>query len=191
MQLDSLIEGAIMRSFGVLFWLLLACIFTCMRGAMAQDLRVLVLDALDGKPQANVEVEYFCTRPQHNSEHKKALTDNEGLAKIANPCSDQEIQSNLLWGYFDRHWVHFLAYAAVSILPLLAWQRRPALVLSLGVAGLSAMLEIIHGIVTDKSASLEGIVVNLLGVIAGALLGLNILALRSRTRPRERTLADG
>jgi hypothetical protein len=90
MQLDSLIEGAIMRSFGVLFWLLLACIFTCMRGAMAQDLRVLVLDALDGKPQANVEVEYFCTRPQHNSEHKKALTDNEGLAKIANPCSDQE-----------------------------------------------------------------------------------------------------
>jgi hypothetical protein len=114
-----------------------------------------------------------------------------GVIAVVFLLPDQDIQSNLLWGYFDRHWVHFLAYAAVSILPLLAWQRRPALVLSLGVAGLSAMLEIIHGIVTDKSASLEGIVVNLLGVIAGALLGLNILALRSRTRPRERTLADG
>jgi len=57
---------------------------------MAQDLQVLVLDALDGKPQANVHVEYFCTRTQHNSAHKKALTSNDGSAKFSNPCSSEE-----------------------------------------------------------------------------------------------------
>jgi hypothetical protein len=57
---------------------------------MAQDLQILVLDALDGKPQPNVEAEYFCTRPQHNSVHKTTLTNNLGLAIIANPCSKEE-----------------------------------------------------------------------------------------------------
>lgn len=56
----------------------------------AQELRVLVLDALSGQPQPKVEVEYFCTRPQHNSEHIKALTDPTGIAKFTNPCSDGE-----------------------------------------------------------------------------------------------------
>jgi hypothetical protein len=60
---------------------------------MAQDLQVLVLDALNGKPQANVEIEYFCTRPQHNTAHRTARTNNEGLATFVNPCSnDEEIE---------------------------------------------------------------------------------------------------
>ena len=79
-----------MRFSGIICGVLFGCLLTCSRGAMAQDLRVLVLDALDGKPQASVQVEYFCTRPQHNSAHKKALTDNEGLATFSNPCSDEE-----------------------------------------------------------------------------------------------------
>jgi hypothetical protein len=79
-----------MRSLGVKFWFLLVCVLSCQSGMIAQDLKVLVLDALDGKPQANVEVEYFCTRPQHNSAHKKSLTNSEGFATIANPCSAEE-----------------------------------------------------------------------------------------------------
>jgi len=79
-----------MRSPGVVHWLLLILMLSCNRGMMAQNLQVLVLDALDGKPQANVEVEYFCTRPQNNSTHKRTPTNNEGLAKISNPCSDKE-----------------------------------------------------------------------------------------------------
>ena len=75
-------------------WKIYGLIFICMlfftRGAMAQDLQVLVLDALDGKPQANVGIEYFCTRPQHNSEHKKAQTGKDGSAKFLNPCSVEE-----------------------------------------------------------------------------------------------------
>lgn len=57
---------------------------------MAQDLRVLVVDALDGKPQANVEVVYFCTRPQHNSGHQRVRTKTDGAATFLNPCGDSE-----------------------------------------------------------------------------------------------------
>jgi len=57
---------------------------------MAQDLRVLVLDALNGKPQAKVAVEYFCSRPQHNTAPRNALTNNEGVATFSNPCSAEE-----------------------------------------------------------------------------------------------------
>jgi hypothetical protein len=64
---------------------------SCDREATAQDLRVLVLDALDGKPQVNVEVVYFCTSPQHNnSAHQKALTTADGSAEFSNPCSSEE-----------------------------------------------------------------------------------------------------
>lgn len=79
-----------MRSSGVTLLFLLACVLSCSRGMLAQDLKVLVLDALNGKPQANVKVEYFCTRPQHNTAHKEVLTNNEGLATFQNPCSDEE-----------------------------------------------------------------------------------------------------
>jgi len=79
-----------MRTLWIIYGLLCACMLSFARGMMAQDLQVLVLDALDGKPQANVQVEYFCTRTQHNSAHKKALTSNDGPAKFSNPCSSEE-----------------------------------------------------------------------------------------------------
>ncbi len=79
-----------MRSLWMIYGVLFGCMLSCNRGVMAQDLRVLVLDALDGKPQANVQVEYFCTRTQHNSAHKKALTSKDGSARFSNPCSAEE-----------------------------------------------------------------------------------------------------
>jgi hypothetical protein len=57
---------------------------------VAQDLHVLVLDALNGKPQANVEVEYFCTGPPRNSAPNRFTTNNEGIAKISNLCNDKQ-----------------------------------------------------------------------------------------------------
>jgi len=81
-----------MRFLGGMFWLLLACPLSC-RSMMAQDMQVLVLDALDGKPQAKAEVVYFCAGPPRNSAHNKAITNNEGLAKISISCGDkQEIE---------------------------------------------------------------------------------------------------
>lgn len=79
-----------MRSLGIIYGMLFVCMLSFTRGMMAQDIQVLVLDALNGKPQANVQVEYFCTRPQHNSAYKKALTSNAGSAKFSNPCSAEE-----------------------------------------------------------------------------------------------------
>jgi hypothetical protein len=57
---------------------------------MAQDLQVLVLDALDGKPQANVEVVYFCAGPPRNSAPKRTTTNNEGFARVSNFCSEKQ-----------------------------------------------------------------------------------------------------
>jgi hypothetical protein len=90
------------------------------------------------------------------------------------------IHSNILGAYFDRHWIHFLAYVAVSILPLLAWRRNTGLVLSIGMAVLATGLEIVSAIVKARSPDIQYIVINALGIAAGILLGLNILALRSR-----------
>lgn len=79
-----------MRSKWMMYGFLFACLLSFTRGMMAQDLEVLVLDALDGKPQANIGIEYFCTRPQHNSAHKKVLTNTDGSARFVNPCSAEE-----------------------------------------------------------------------------------------------------
>jgi hypothetical protein len=57
---------------------------------IAQDLQVLVLDALDGKPQANVEVEYFCAGTPRNSASNRAITNDKGLANISTFCNDRQ-----------------------------------------------------------------------------------------------------
>jgi VanZ family protein len=90
------------------------------------------------------------------------------------------IQTNTLDAYLNGHWIHFLAYAAVSFLPLLAWRRNIGVALSMGMAALGAGLEIVRSIVEVRSADVQYIVINTLGVAAGVLLGLNILTLRSR-----------
>jgi len=78
------------------FAVTLCFVFTWMlagRLLAAQDVRVLVLDALSGKPEANVKVDYLCTRPQLNRPGKGALTNSEGLATLTNPChKDEEIE---------------------------------------------------------------------------------------------------
>jgi hypothetical protein len=82
-----------MRFMRILRWFLVAGMLFSQTNTVAQDLKLLVLDALDGKPQANVKVEYFCAGPPLNSPSKTALTNGEGLAKISNFCSDkQEIE---------------------------------------------------------------------------------------------------
>jgi hypothetical protein len=85
--------------------------------------------------------------------------------------------------YFNWPWIHFLVYLAVSILPVLAWRFRTGLAISIGTAVFSVGLEILRGLTLYRSIRFQDIVVNLFGVIAGSLLGLNILTLRTRTRP--------
>ncbi len=80
-----------MRSLGPKYWLLLACIFAGNRGMMAQDLQVLVLDALDGKPQANVKVESLCAGPPRNFDGKSAFTNDKGIATISYVCNEKQV----------------------------------------------------------------------------------------------------
>ena len=79
-----------MRLIRFLFWFLIAGVISPHGKVMAQDLNVLVLDALDGKPQANVKVEYFCTGTPHNSTPKTTFTNIEGLAKVSILCGDEQ-----------------------------------------------------------------------------------------------------
>jgi hypothetical protein len=57
---------------------------------LAQDLKVLVLDALDGTPQANVKVEPFCAGPPLNFDGKSAFTNDEGIAVVSYVCNDKQ-----------------------------------------------------------------------------------------------------
>lgn len=74
---------------GVMYWFLFACLLLCDRG-MAQDLRVLVLDALDGKPQANVKVAPLCAGPPRNFPEEATFTNDKGIATISYVCTEKQ-----------------------------------------------------------------------------------------------------
>ena len=61
---------------------------------VAQNVRVLVLDALSGKPQSGAEVHYFCQSGTHNFLPADSdITNSEGIAIVAYRCKeDQKIE---------------------------------------------------------------------------------------------------
>jgi hypothetical protein len=79
-----------MPSSGVMYWFLLVCMLSCSCGLAAQDLQVLVLDALNGKSQPGVEVRAFCAGPPRNLALNSSITNNEGIAKISTNCNDKQ-----------------------------------------------------------------------------------------------------
>jgi len=78
-----------MRFFGVC---LVATILFVQSGLalQAQDIKVLVLDALSGKPQANVRVEYYCMGAPLNTGPYHALTNAKGMAIALNYCTGKQ-----------------------------------------------------------------------------------------------------
>jgi hypothetical protein len=55
----------------------------------AQNVKVLVLDALSGKPQSGVEVHYFCQSEGHNFLPEDSdITNSQGLAIVSYPCKE-------------------------------------------------------------------------------------------------------
>ena len=58
---------------------------------VAQDVRVLVLDAVDGKPQRGAEVHYFCRSETRNIFPVDSdLTNSDGIAIVSYPCKENQ-----------------------------------------------------------------------------------------------------
>jgi hypothetical protein len=81
---------------------------------------------------------------------------------------------------FDSsRWVHFLAYAAVSAIPVAAWRRRNTVLLSLGGPVLGMILEALQPFISGFHGRPQNILADLFGVGAGILLGLNLRMMRN------------
>ncbi len=87
-----------------------------------------------------------------------------------------------LSGFINRDWAHFLAYAAVSAIALLAWKLRTGMAISVWMAMLSFGLQVLRGLASGRGTDVEGAVINLLGIAAGILIGLHIHKFDLRTK---------
>jgi hypothetical protein len=79
-----------MRYLLTVYGLLFVIMFPFTRLIMAQELQVLVLDALDGKPQSNVTVKSLCVGPPSYVWGKPLVTNDKGAATIAYLCNDEQ-----------------------------------------------------------------------------------------------------
>ena len=74
---------------GVLFRIVI--IILASKALLAQDLRVLVLDAVNGKPQPGAEVHYFCQSDTRNIFPVDSdITNSEGIAIVSHPCKENQ-----------------------------------------------------------------------------------------------------
>lgn len=74
--------------------LLFVAALLCHPILQAQNIRVVVLDALNGEPQARVEVNYFCQHQYRNElPPKSVMTNSEGFADVPYSCgADAKIE---------------------------------------------------------------------------------------------------
>lgn len=70
---------------------ILANLLAVSLAAQTPTFHVLVLDALNGKPQANVKVEPFCVGLPRNFPGKTAFTNDKGIATISNVCDEKQV----------------------------------------------------------------------------------------------------
>ncbi len=81
-----------------------------------------------------------------------------------------------------HRWAHFLLYLVLGCIAFLAWRMLTAFIISFGMILLSVVLQLARAGFAHAATDTRAAVVNLLGIIAGALLGLNILTFRSNSQ---------
>jgi len=60
-------------------------------GIQAQEVKVLVLDALSGKPEAGAEVQYLCAGTRENyGQSAPVVTNGEGYVQVKITCRDKD-----------------------------------------------------------------------------------------------------
>jgi hypothetical protein len=80
-----------MRFLGILYWFMMAGMLAPQEKVTDPSISVLVLDALDGKPQANVKVTSLCAGPPSNYSGKSAITNDKGIAAVSYTCNDKQV----------------------------------------------------------------------------------------------------
>jgi hypothetical protein len=79
----------------------------------------------------------------------------------------------------SSRWVHFLAYAVVSAIPVAAWRRRSAVLLSLCGVAIGMLLEGLQPLISGFHGRPLNLLADVFGVGAGILLGLNLRMMRT------------
>jgi hypothetical protein len=97
-----------------------------------------------------------------------------GVVAISLLIPGATLHSPWLVDYVNSDWIHFISYAVSGALAILAWKPRTALAACIAVALASIGLQLLRGILNQKGLDLDGAVINLLGVVAGILLGFHI-----------------
>lgn len=87
--------GPRIRAFLELMGLLLLVVNPCSTTAIAADLeaqsfKVLVLDAVSGKPQENMQVHFYCQDSRRNYSVEEDDTDSEGVVIIPYRCKGED-----------------------------------------------------------------------------------------------------
>lgn len=84
----------------------------------------------------------------------------------------------------DRGWLHFLVFAVIATINMLAWRQPASFITAFGLFAISVGLQLIHNARTGLGIDRFALIANLLGISAGVLLGLNIATLKSRLKQR-------
>ena len=70
--------------------LLVSTLFVFSRDLEAQSFKVLVLDAVSGKPQRNIQVHFYCRDAMRNYAIEEDDTDSEGAVIIPYTCKGED-----------------------------------------------------------------------------------------------------
>jgi hypothetical protein len=80
----------------------------------------------------------------------------------------------MLIAYDSSHWIHFVIYALVAVIPVVAWRKRANIMFSLAMPVLGATSELLQALIPGIVGRSQYGIADLFGVAAGILLGANI-----------------
>jgi hypothetical protein len=102
-----------------------------------------------------------------------------GLIMLVSFMPNTSLHNSFICCYINSDWVRFFVFAIVAAIPLLAWRIRVGIVLSFGTAIVTAVSQVLYGVIIKHVIDVQCILISLLGIAAGILLALNLLKLQS------------
>jgi len=81
-----------------------------------------------------------------------------------------------------NRWVHFVVYATVAVIPVVAWWRRTSVLFSLAIVVLGIPIELLQAHMPGLIGRPQNVFADMFGFGAGILLGLNIRMMRTSVK---------